>query len=380
MTTFAVIADAHIDSSVNTVFNSDEGLLDNTVEALRCLTHVVTYCNKHHIDFLVSAGDFFDNGVTHHEVIRRTIDVFNQLESTKVIFVAGNHEYKGLKKGQNLPYSLFPDYPWCQQVVWRDETMQLSDCFVGFLPWEKVVGEASSTPSTFSQRAMDLLPSDTTTPTLLFGHALITGSLTPYTRRDGTPRLVDDAFGDGNNAADVSDTFTGWDYVGLGHIHRRQMIPGTPLHYVGKLYRVSRDDMVAPVGFEVVTVEGTSVSFTHQTIPGERTIATINLENIETATTDDNQWTIISIPVGHELSSDEQKSLSRLKHEGRKVTIDYVPSKESQDLLVQVEKAVMTDGLSPYDSMRKWCKSFRMDDDDIDHMVSTFRTYLEDDA
>lgn len=168
--------------------------------------------------------------------------------------------------------------------------------------------------------------------------------------------------------------------MGLGHIHRRQMIPETPLHYVGKLYRVSRDDMVAPVGFEVVTVEDASVSFTHQTIPGERTIATISLENIETATTDDNQWMIISIPVGHELSNDEQKSLSRLKHEGKKVTIDYVPSKESQDLLVQVEKAVMTDGLSPYDSMRKWCKSFRMDDDDIDHMVSTFRTYLEDDA
>lgn len=72
------------------------------------LKKVIEACNKDQVDLLLIAGDFFHKQPLVRE-LKEANYIFSQLENTKVVIIAGNHDYIS-------PRSNYIKFEWCKNV------------------------------------------------------------------------------------------------------------------------------------------------------------------------------------------------------------------------------------------------------------------------
>ena len=173
---------------------------------------VLQVCEEEHVDLLLIAGDFFHRQPLLREL--KEVDyLFSKLTHTKVVLIAGNHDY--LK-----PDSYYRKYKWSSEVYFLlDDTLD----HVEFPEIE----------------------------TCVYGLS--------YTSKEITEPLYDDAFpqkkqpieillahgGDEKHIPVSKDRLMrlGYDYVAIGHIHRMKELERNRIVYAGSLEPTDKNDI-----------------------------------------------------------------------------------------------------------------------------------------
>lgn len=154
---------------------------------------LIAYTEKKHADFLLIAGDLF-----HRQPLLRELKevnyLFSTLTGTKVILMAGNHDY--IKQD-----SYYRNFPWCEAVTFLKST-SIAHCY--FEDCNTAVYGGSYYDKTDNCPVYDHLhPKDHKAINILLAHGG-DEKHRPYSLE----RLRD----------------SGFDYIALGHIHKKEVL------------------------------------------------------------------------------------------------------------------------------------------------------------
>lgn len=171
---------------------------------------VLAMCNQEEVDFLFIAGDLFHNQPLVKE-LKEINYGFSKLSKTKVILIAGNHDYISER-------SHYMNFPWCEQVFMLDGKKMDSIYFpehntrlYGFSYHERDILEA---------RYKDAYPESKEYINILLAHG-------------GDEKDIPI---DKKNLKEL-----GYDYVALGHIHKHEFISDR-IAYSGSLEPLDKNE------------------------------------------------------------------------------------------------------------------------------------------
>lgn len=167
------------------------------------LQRVIELCNREQVDLLLSVGDLFHRQPTLSE-IREVKYLFSQLERTRVVLLAGNHDH--LSTRSRYPELVQEDRVW---LLPGDEVASL------LIPGcnTTVYGMSYTGRSQREDVLRGVRPLRTRGHHILMAHGGDTGYL-PFDRRELAQ--------------------AGFDYVALGHIHKPEQF-GERMAYAGSL-------------------------------------------------------------------------------------------------------------------------------------------------
>lgn len=171
---------------------------------------VIERCNQQSIDLLLIAGDLF-----HRQPLLRELKEvnyhFSKLTHTKVVLIAGNHDYIG-------EHSRYREFHWCEQVI-----------FLGAKELQKIyIPEVSTTVYGFSYHQRDIKDAmyDNVLPSKEKGFHILLAHGGDEKNVPMNRKLIDMA---------------GFDYVALGHIHKLEGL-GKAMAYAGSLEPLDRNE------------------------------------------------------------------------------------------------------------------------------------------
>lgn len=167
-------------------------------------------CNQEEVDLLLIAGDLFHNQPLVKE-LKEINYGFSKLTNTKVILIAGNHDYISER-------SHYSNFPWCEQVVMLDS--EKMDSF--YLPKynTRVYGFSYHKRDILDARYTDAYPEDKECINILLAHGGDEKDI-PINK---------------NNLKSL-----GYDYVALGHIHKHEFISDR-VAYCGSLEPLDKNE------------------------------------------------------------------------------------------------------------------------------------------
>lgn len=203
---FIHIADVHLGAE-------PEGIKQNRgKEIWETFADVVELCEREKIDLLLIAGDLF-----HRQPLLRELKevnyLFSRLTKTRVVLMAGNHDYMKrdsyyhtFEWSENV-YPLFGEYMEC--VEFQD----LDTCVYGFSFYQREIKEG------------------------LYDYA-------EAPRRQKYEILLAHG-GDENHIPMKKEILNrlGYDYIALGHIHKPQVLVDNRIAYAGALEPIDRNDV-----------------------------------------------------------------------------------------------------------------------------------------
>lgn len=180
-------------------------------ELWNTLQNVINICEEERTDLLLIAGDLF-----HRQPLLRELKELNYmfagLTHTKVVLIAGNHDY--LKAS-----SFYRKFKWCDRVfpLMREqfqyvEFPRINTCVYGLSYGQKEITE----PLYDSAKPIKKQPIE-----ILLAHG---GDKThiPFQKR----RLLE----------------LGYDYIALGHIHKPMVLEEERMYYAGALEPIDKND------------------------------------------------------------------------------------------------------------------------------------------
>lgn len=183
---------------------------DRYLEIKTTFQNVIKVCNEEEIDFLFIAGDFF-----HRQPLLRDLKEvnyeFSKLTHTKVLLIAGNHDYIG-------EHSHYQKFGWCPQVfILKDATMGSI-----YFPEQglQVYGFSYHQRDIMENCYQNAMPKYENRINVLLAHG-------------GDERNVPI---DRNNLKSL-----GYDYVALGHIHKPEFIAPN-VAYSGSLEPLDKNE------------------------------------------------------------------------------------------------------------------------------------------
>lgn len=205
---FIHIADVHLGAAPDKTMPWSE---ERRKEIYESFYRVLTICNEKEIDLLLIAGDLF-----HHQPLLRELKElnyhFSKLKHTKVVMIAGNHDYIGVR-------SHYADFPWTENVTLiSDENManvyfeELQTEVYGFSYHTRNRNDAVLDDVTFEKN--DRLH-------LLIAHGGDEKNL-PFNKK----KLLQ----------------SGFDYIALGHIHKPEILSERAA-YCGSLEPLDKNEI-----------------------------------------------------------------------------------------------------------------------------------------
>lgn len=178
-------------------------------EIWETFVRLIDECNRREAELLLIAGDLFHRQPLVRE-LREVNYEFSRLEKTKVVLIAGNHDYIGSR-------SNYAEFPWAEHVTMLlGEDMQT----VSF-------PELSATVTGFSYHTRDILEArlqDVRAPG---------GGISVLLAHGGDPKDVPIDF--------KRLALAGFDYAALGHIHKPQQ-PADRIFYAGSLEPLDKNE------------------------------------------------------------------------------------------------------------------------------------------
>jgi DNA repair protein SbcD/Mre11 len=209
------------------------------------LDQFITCVRERKPDIVLIAGDVYDRAVPNTDAVKLLDDTLSRLildVQVPVILIAGNHDSsQRLQFGSRLmeshrlyicgtltqpatfiqmyddagPVCFYP-LPYAEPPIFREylANEQIVDYDTAMRAWVEQV-QAAHPPIARS---------------VLLTHAFVLGGASSESER---PLSV------GGSSAIHAELFREFNYVALGHLHRPQTIPGTPIHYAGSLLKYS---------------------------------------------------------------------------------------------------------------------------------------------
>jgi exonuclease SbcD len=219
-------------------------------EQARAMDRLVELAGEAAVDLLVIAGDLYDRAIPPADAVRLFTDTLARLRATgaSVVAIAGNHD-------SHVRVSVYDELLTAQGVTIRGRWQRAAEpvlvtprdggepVVVYPLPYleplldgpalQRAAPDGTAAPGRLDhQRAMELallaIRADRARRagcrTVLVAHAFVAGGRTSESERDLSV---------GNAEAVSVPTFSGFDYVALGHLHGSQELDGPRLAYCG---------------------------------------------------------------------------------------------------------------------------------------------------
>ncbi|MFV0363588.1 MAG: exonuclease SbcCD subunit D [Suipraeoptans sp.] len=206
---FIHVADIHLGANPDAGRANEKTRGDELWETFERLLNV---CNEQKIDLLLIAGDIFHNQPLLREL--KELDyLFSKLEFTKVVLIAGNHDY--IK-----PTSFYKTFTWSPNVTMLTDSKLMQ---VTFTKWNLKVYGFSYHEKMIEEPIIDeARPNADRMRKILIAHG---GDVThvPFNKRK------------------VSEL--GYDYVALGHIHKPKILIENKMAFAGALEPIDRNDL-----------------------------------------------------------------------------------------------------------------------------------------
>ncbi len=206
---FIHIADVHLGLTPDATKPWSEKRAEEIWETFK---RVIIKCNEKHIDLLLIAGDLFHRQPLKKEL--KEVDyLFSTLKKTKVVLIAGNHDYV-----KNSSY--YNDFVWSQNVTMliEDEIGQVYFPDINTKVW----GFSYHNYEITNPKYDDLRIEDHSCTNILLAHG-------------GDERHVPIDF--------RKLTTAGFDYVALGHIHKPDLKMQECIAYAGSLEPTDKNDV-----------------------------------------------------------------------------------------------------------------------------------------
>ena len=219
-------------------------------------TQLADLMEKDQPDALLVSGDVYDSYMPSNAAVRQLntalLSLHEASPETEIILTAGNHD-SGLRLEAAAP-------PWLShrihligtvdptlernriEIEGKGVVMAIPFCYPANFPHQES-DKVEERQKSFFRRVSERLSKESL-PTVLMAHLYLSGVQLNGTRQ---PR---DIVG-GSEAMPLSDIGTGYDYLALGHIHRRQRL-SKQAHYSGSPLPISFDE---PAEHGVLVVE-----------------------------------------------------------------------------------------------------------------------------
>ena len=219
-------------------------------------TQLADLMEKEKPDALLVSGDVYDSYMPSNAAVRQLNTALLSLHEAspepEIILTAGNHD-SGLRLEAAAP-------PWLShrihligtidptlkrnriEIEGKGVVMAIPFCYPANFPHQES-DKVEERQKSFFQRVSEQLSKESL-PTVLMAHLYLSGA-----RLNGS-RQPRDIVG-GSEAMPLSDIGTGYDYLALGHIHRRQQL-SNQAHYSGSPLPISFDE---PAEHGVLVVE-----------------------------------------------------------------------------------------------------------------------------
>ncbi len=233
---FLHLADLHLGKKVN-----GYSMLEDQAYAIKEILKLV---EKENVDMVLVAGDVYDQPVPSGDAMALFDDFLTRLKELKkkVLIIAGNHDSQErlafanrLMKGADI-YISSPFDGKVESLTFEDDFGPIN---FYLLPYIKPIYLRSLNPDIKLddfQKAMDLvidsLDLNDKERNVILSHQFIVGA----EKSDSEELYL------GGSEAISIDTYEGFDYVALGHIHKKQAFRQGRIRYPGSLLKYSKSE------------------------------------------------------------------------------------------------------------------------------------------
>ena len=256
-----VYADGHIDARGPGGFNSEQGLPQNSVEALDALHKSVDVANENSADLFLVAGDLFDTGKPSPEIVARAKSEFARLDTAKVILADGNHDQQGVLVGHRTAIaSYFSEQPWCAGTLSEPGVVEFNGIYIAGMPWIRVsnsnaLGSTNEALEAYIEQLASQIPDGA--PSMLMGHMTVAECSFDSGKRGSEINMVTSTL-EASVPTKILDEGP-WSLTRLGHIHKRQQL-SDKTGYTGSPYKVSFGETKDDKGVDLVTLNDDNTS------------------------------------------------------------------------------------------------------------------------
>ena len=193
---FVHIADMHFDMPFTVLSNNDSGLgNERRMEQRLIFKEIINYIKENNIDFLFIAGDLYEHEYINKTTIEYIDNLFKEIPDTKIFITPGNHD-------PLLQNSYYNTYNWSDNVhIFTNE--------IGIYEYEEldVYGYGFNDFYLREEKLNNINIKNKDKINILITH----GSLDGGTEEDR----------EYNPLSKKKLEILGFDYIGLGHIHKR---------------------------------------------------------------------------------------------------------------------------------------------------------------
>lgn len=191
---FVHIADMHFDTPFQQIKNCELGTI-RRLEQRKVFEKIIDFIKEHEIDYFFIAGDFYEHKNIKESTIEFINNLFKQIPNTKVFITPGNHD----------PYiknSFYDTYKWNNNVKIfnsKIEKIELEDCNIYGFGFDDFY---------FSEDELsNIILNDKTKPNILITHGTLNGTNNTDLQYNAISKSLLEQIG--------------FDYVALGHIHKK---------------------------------------------------------------------------------------------------------------------------------------------------------------
>lgn len=253
-------ADIHIGMENYGRLDPQTGLSTRLQDFLSAFDKMVDYAKDNQVDFFIFSGDAFKTREPSPTHLREFAKRINRLTKSgvEVVLLVGNHD-TGNAAGKANTLDIYSALEKEKVTVIREPSLiEVNGLQIVGVPW---VSRAEFVG--IHDRLKDLFKEvDPAKPAIVMAHASVSGA------KYGSERQVMMG-GDFVLDKEVLDNPKVC-YIALGHIHQRQVVPGTkaPMVYAGSIERVDFGEAKEDKGFELVEIKQVASSWraTHEHI------------------------------------------------------------------------------------------------------------------